>query len=81
MDFWDSTFDDFNGTKIGLCTNLQKKYCIGEQLVLVVIELLNNSHHIRLVDLGDLPEIWKKSPMFHWGGGGGGDQGWLAIHS
>ena len=45
--------------KLDLCTNSQQKHCIGEQIFLVVIELLNNAHHIREMDFGDLPQIWK----------------------
>ena len=52
-------FADFNRSKLGLCTNLQQKHCIGEQIFLVVMELLNNAHHIREMDYGDLPQIWK----------------------
>ena len=39
-------FADFNRTKLDLCTNSQKKHCIGEQIFLVVMELLYNAHHI-----------------------------------
>ena len=39
--------------------NLQKNHCIGEQIFLVVMDLLHNAHHIREMDLGDLPQIWK----------------------
>ena len=45
---------------------------------MVLMELLNNAHYIRVMDLGDLPQIWEKSPMFHWGwprGGSGVAQG------
>ena len=52
-------FVDFNRPKLDLCTNLQQKHCIGEQIFLVVMELLNNAHHIREMDFGDLPQIWK----------------------
>ena len=52
-------FADFNRPKLDVCTNLQKKHCIGEQIFLVVMELLHNAHHIRKMDLGDLPQIWK----------------------
>ena len=64
---------DFNRPKLDLCTNLQQKHCIGEQIFLVVMELLNNAHHIREIDLGDLPQGWLR-------GGLGVAQGWLAIH-
>ena len=50
-------FVDFNRPKLDLCTNLQKKRCIGEQIFLVVMELLNNAHHIHDIDFVDLPPI------------------------
>ena len=49
-------FADFNRLKLDLCTNLQNNHCIGEQIFLVVMELLNNAHHIRKMDFGDLPQ-------------------------
>ena len=52
-------FADFNGPKLGICTNLQKKHCIGEQIFLMVVELRHDAHHIREMDLGDWPQIWK----------------------
>ena len=52
-------FAEFNRTKLDICTNLQKKHCSGEQNVLVLMELLINAHHIRKMDVGDLPQIWK----------------------
>ena len=52
-------FPYFNRSKLDICTNLQKKHCIGEQIFLLVMELLNNAHHILLIDFGDLPKIWK----------------------
>ena len=52
-------FADINRPKLDVCTNLQKKHCIGEQIFLVVVELRHDAHHIREMDLGDLPEIWK----------------------
>ena len=52
-------FADFNRTKLGICTNLQKKHCIGEEIFLVVVELRHDAHHIRKMDLRDLHEIWK----------------------
>ena len=58
--------------QLDICPNLQQKHCIGKQIFLVGMELLNNAHHIREMDFGDLPQIWEKTPMFHWG--------WLAIH-
>ena len=52
-------FADFNRPKLDICTNLQKKHCIGEQIFLAGMELLSNAHHIRLMDFGELPQIWK----------------------
>ena len=52
-------YANFNMPKLDVSTNLQKKHCIGEQTFLVVVELRHNAHHIREMDLGDLPEIWK----------------------
>ena len=52
-------FADFNRPKLELCINLQQNPCIGEQIFLVVMELLNNAHHICEMDFGDLPPIWK----------------------
>ena len=52
-------FADFNRPKLDIRTNLQKKHCIGEQIFLVVMELLHNAHHIRVMEFGDLPQIWK----------------------
>ena len=54
-------FPNFNRPKLDICTNLQKKHCIGEQILLLVMELLNNAHHIRQMDFRDLPVIWKLS--------------------
>ena len=53
------SFAKFNRPKLDLCTNLQKKHCIGEQICLVGMELQSNAHHIRKMDFGDLPQIWK----------------------
>ena len=50
---------EFNGPKLDICTNLQKKHCIGEQIFLVGMELLNNAHRIREIDFGDYTQIWK----------------------
>ena len=50
-------FADFNRPKLDVCTNLQKKHCIVEQIFLVLMELLHNAHHIREMDLGDLPDL------------------------
>ena len=53
------SFAEFNRPKLDICTNLQKKQCIGEQIFLAGMELLRNAHHIRKMDLGELPQIWK----------------------
>ena len=53
------SFAEFNLSKLDICTNLQKKHCIGEQIFSVVMELLNNSHHIREMYFRDLPQFWK----------------------
>ena len=53
------SFAEFNRSKLDICTNLQKKHCIGEQIFFGVLELLDNAHHIRHVDFRDLPPIWK----------------------
>ena len=50
-------FIDFNRPKLNLCTNLQKKNRIGEQICLVGMEHQNNAHHIRKMDFWDLPQI------------------------
>ena len=55
------SFVDFNRPKFDICANLQKKHCRGEQIFLLGMELLNNTHHIRLMDFGDLHQIWKYS--------------------
>ena len=52
-------FADFNPPKLDIFTNFQQKHCIGEQIYLMVMELLNNVHHISGMDFGDLPQIWK----------------------
>ena len=52
-------FADFYRTKLDICTNLQKKLCIVVQTFLLVMQLLNNAHHIREMDFRDLPLIWK----------------------
>ena len=54
-------FPDFNRPKLDIFTNLQKKHCIGEQIFLLVMELLNNAYHIREMEFRDLPMIWKLS--------------------
>ena len=53
------SFAEFNRPKLDICTNLQNKQCIGEQLFLAGMELLRNAHHIRQMDFGELPQIWK----------------------
>ena len=55
------SFDEYFLSKVDICTNLQKKHCSGEQIFFVGMELLNNTHHIRKMDFGDLPKIWKYS--------------------
>ena len=54
-----ASFADFNRPILDIWTNLQKKYLIGEAIFLVRMGLLNNAHHIRELDLGDLPQVWK----------------------
>ena len=53
------SFAVFNPPKSAVCTNLQKKHCIGEQTFLVVAELRHDAHHRREMDMGDLHEICK----------------------
>ena len=53
------SFAEFYRSKLDVCTNLQKKHCIGEQIFLLVMELLNYARHIREMDFRDLPQIWK----------------------
>ena len=53
------SFAEFNRPKLDICTNLQRKHCSGEQIFLVVMELLSNSHQIRELDFVDFPQIWK----------------------
>ena len=53
------SFAEFNRSKLDICTNLQKKYCIGEQIYLLAMELLSYDHHIRQMDIRDLPMIGK----------------------
>ena len=52
------SFAEFNRSKLDICSNLQKKHCIGERILLVVLELLNCAHHIREMEFRDLPQIW-----------------------
>ena len=53
------SFVDFNRPKLDICTNLQKKHCIEEQIFLQVMELQSNARNIRQMDFSDLPMIWK----------------------
>ena len=53
------SFAEFNRPKFDICTNLQRKHYIGEQIFLVGMELLINAHHIRQMDFSHLPQIWK----------------------
>ena len=53
------SFAEFNRPKLAICTNLQKKHCVGEQIFLVVTEPLNNAQHIREMDFVDFSQIWK----------------------
>ena len=52
-------FAEFNRPKLDICINLQKRPCSGEQNLLMVMEILNNAHHIRKMEFGDLPQICK----------------------
>ena len=51
-------FADFNRPKLDVCTNLQKKHCIVEQIFLVLMELLQMPT-LCVMEFGDLPHIWK----------------------
>ena len=53
------SFVEFNRPKLEICTNLQKKHCVGEQIFSAGVELLSNAHHIRRMDFGELPQNWK----------------------
>ena len=53
------SFAEFNRPKLDICSNLQKKHCIGEQIFLAGMELLSNAHHILQMDFGELPQICK----------------------
>ena len=53
------SFAEFNRPKLDICTNLQKKHCIGEQIFLVGMEFLNNVRHIRQMEFAELTQIWK----------------------
>ena len=50
---------DFNRQKLNICTNLQKKHSNGNQVFLLIMELLSNVHHIRKMDFVHLPQICK----------------------
>ena len=58
------SFVEFNRSKWDICTNLQKKHCTGEQILLMVLELQNRVHHIRQMDFmesaSDLEIIYPK---------------------
>ena len=53
------SYAEFNQPKLDICTNLQKKRCIGEQIFLVGMELPNNANHIREILFVDFSQIWK----------------------
>ena len=53
------SFAEFNRPKLDKCTNLQKKHCSAEKTFLMGMELLYNTHHIRQMYFGDLPQICK----------------------
>ena len=53
------SFAEFNRPKLNICTNLQKKHCIGEQIFSAGMELLSNANHIRQMDFGELPQTLK----------------------
>ena len=53
------SFAEFDRPKLDICTNLQKKHRIGEQIFLAGMELLRNAHHILQMDFGELPQICK----------------------
>ena len=53
------SFAEFNRSKLDICTNLQKKHCIGEQIFLARMALLSNVRHMREMDFGELPQICK----------------------
>ena len=39
----------------------RKRTAVGRQIFWLGMELLNNTHHTRPMDFGDLPKIWKYS--------------------
>ena len=53
------SFAEFNRPKLDICTNLQKKHRIGKKIFLLLMDLLNNAHHILQMEFRDMPEIWK----------------------
>ena len=52
---------EFNRSKLDNCPNLQNTHCSGEEIFLMGMEILNNTHHIRKMGVGDLPRIRKYS--------------------
>ena len=52
------SFAEFNRQKLDICTNLQKKTLYWRANIFGGMELVNNTHHIRLMDFGDWPQIW-----------------------
>ena len=50
-------FAEYKLSKVDICANLQKKHCSEVQIFLMGMELLYNTHHIRQMDFGDLPQI------------------------
>ena len=53
------SFAESNQPMLDICTNLQKKHYIGEQIFLVVLERINNAHHTRQMEFADFSQIWK----------------------
>ena len=53
------SFAEFNRPKLDICTNLQKKHCVGEQVFLAGMALLSNARQMREMDFGELPQICK----------------------
>ena len=52
------SFAESNRPKLDICIKLQKKHRIGKHIILVVMELLYNAHHIRELYFREL-QIWK----------------------
>ena len=48
------SFAEFNRSKLDICTNLQKKTLYWRANIFGGMELVNNTHHIRLMDFGEL---------------------------